>query len=225
MQILLVPGFMLDAEMWSDVRPALARFGHLVDVDTARDISIGAMAERATGSLTGPAIVIGFSMGGYVAREITYRAPDRIRGLALVATSSRSNTPQPATPVGRTGFRELSRSAVVRSLHPDHRSDELIARVQRMSSRLGGEVFERQSRLRRDDDTERLREIACPTLVVAAAQDELRSIEESRTLHDQIPGSAMTIIEQSGHLIPLEQPARLISAFSAAFEELLSPGN
>lgn len=223
MQILLVPGFMLDADMWSDIRPALERLGQLVYVDSTRDSSIDAMAERAVASLTGPAIVIGFSMGGYIARQITYRAPDRVRGLALVATSSRGSHPLPATAIGQKGFRELSRAAVARSLHPEHRNEALIARVQRMSNRLGGEVFERQSRLRRDDDTERLGEIVCPTLVVAAAQDELRSIEESQILQGKIPESTMIIIEKSGHLIPLEQPESLMTAFSRAFFELRSP--
>ena len=43
MQILLVPDLMLDADLWSDIRPALARLGHLVDVDTARENTVGGM--------------------------------------------------------------------------------------------------------------------------------------------------------------------------------------
>jgi pimeloyl-ACP methyl ester carboxylesterase len=223
MQILLVPGFMLDADLWSDIRPALGRLGQLVDIDTTQDSSIGEMAERAILSMTGPAVVVGFSMGGYVAREIAYRAPDQVCGLVLIATSSRGSASKAVTPLANRGFRELSRSAVARSLHPDHRTDELILRIQSMSSRLGGDVFERQSRLRREDDTARLRKIACRTLVVAAAQDQLRSMDESQTLHDQIPGATMSVIEQSGHLIPLEQPKKLLAAFSKAFGDLLAP--
>jgi pimeloyl-ACP methyl ester carboxylesterase len=36
--------------------------------------------------------VIGFSMGGYVAREIARIAPDRVQQLVLMATSSRGDT-------------------------------------------------------------------------------------------------------------------------------------
>lgn len=220
MDILLLSGFMLDADLWSDMRPGLARLGHVVDADTTRDGSIEAMADRAVRSMAWPTLLVGFSMGGYVARQIAYRAPERVLGLALIATSSRGSAPRPPTRLGRAGFRELSRGAVSRSLHPAHRSDELIARVQRMSNRLGGDVFDRQSRLRRDDDTARLGEIKCPTLVVAAANDELRSVEESVTLHEHIPQSTMTIIDRTGHLIPLEQPARLMAALDAAFRHL-----
>jgi hypothetical protein len=50
MDILLLPGFMLDADLWSDMRPGLARLGHVVDADTTRDGSIEAMADRAVRS-------------------------------------------------------------------------------------------------------------------------------------------------------------------------------
>lgn len=212
MDILLVPGFMLDADLWSDIRPDLERYGDLIDADMTRDLSIEAMAVRAVRSITAPAVVIGFSMGGYVARQIVYQAPDLVRSLALIATSSRGVAARPMTMIGQNGFRELSRSAVLRSLHPQHRSDDVIARVQRMSARLGGEVFYRQSQLDRVDDTELLSGISCPTAVIAAADDELRSVDESLTLHQNIPGSTMTVVEGSGHLIPLERPAALLAA-------------
>lgn len=218
MDILLIPGFMLDTDLWSNIRPGIARFGNIIDVDTTQDSTIEAMAARAVASIATPAIVVGFSMGGYVARQIAYQAPGLVRGLALIATSSRGSRPQPIMKPAANGFRELSRSAVVRSLHPEHRSEDRIERVQHMSRRLGGGAFFMQSRLRRDDDTKRLSEISCPTVVVAAAEDELRSVDESRTLHENIPNSTMTIIEGTGHLIPLERPAELM----AALQPLLS---
>ena len=145
--------------------------GRVIDADTSKDVSIENMAARAISALSGPAIIVGFSMGGYVAREIVYQAPERVKGLALVATSSLGDDPaRVRTPVEATGFRQLSRASVARSLHPDHRSKELIARVQQMSHRLGGTVFSQQSRMTRQEDTGRLGEIRCPTLIVAGAQ-------------------------------------------------------
>ncbi|CAO3438601.1 alpha/beta fold hydrolase [Azospirillum endophyticum] len=217
MDILLIPGFMLDADLWREVRPRLERFGRVVDADTMQDDTIQGMAARAAAMLSGPAVVVGFSMGGYVARELVYQAPDKVRALALVATSSRGDHGAEASAAAKSapGFRRLARASVIRSLHPDHRSDALVARVQAMSQRLGAGVFERQSRMRRHDDTLRLAQIRCPALVVAAAHDELRSVAESRTLHDGIAGSAMMIIERSGHLVPLEQPLQLANALEA----------
>jgi len=214
LNILLIPGFMLDAELWRDVRPALSSMGQVIDADTTRDDTIADMAARAIAALDEPATVIGFSMGGYVAREMVYQAPQLVRALALVATSSRSDGhAAPARP-DAPRFRQLGRGAVLRSLHPDHRSDAVVARVQEMSARLGAEVFSRQSRMVRNDDTEQLGLISCPTVVVAAADDELRTVAESQILHDGIAGSTMTIVERCGHLVPLEQPAALLEALS-----------
>jgi pimeloyl-ACP methyl ester carboxylesterase len=101
--------------------------------------------------------------------------------------------------------------AVASSLHPkDKDNAALIARVRDMSVRLGGEVFRRQSLLERTSDLARLHEIRCPTLVIAAAQDQLRSLDEARELHAGIPGAEFAVIEDSGHMIPIEAPGRLL---------------
>jgi pimeloyl-ACP methyl ester carboxylesterase len=75
--------------------------------------------------------------------------------------------------------------------------------------RLGGEVFRRQSMLERPGDLDRLHEIRCPTLVVAADHDGLRSMEEAKEMQAGIAGAAFAVIEDSGHMIPIEAPDRL----------------
>ncbi|NLR74391.1 alpha/beta fold hydrolase [Leeia aquatica] len=45
--------------------------------------------------------------------------------------------------------------------------------------------------------------------MIAAAQDETRSLTEAQELVERIPQARLTVIEHSGHLIPLEQPEAL----------------
>ncbi len=225
LNILLIPGFMLDGDLWRDVRPGLKDFGCLIDVDTTLDTSIEAIADRALASASQRAIIVGFSMGGYVARAIAYRAPKQVAALALIATSSRGDTASVAAARADAShltstFRRLSEGAIASSLHPDHRTDAMISRVQEMSERLGGGVLRRQSLIRRGDDTSRLAEIRCPTLIVAGAQDELRSKEEAETLCERIPDASLEVVEHSGHLIPLEQPQHLLQALGRLCREL-----
>jgi pimeloyl-ACP methyl ester carboxylesterase len=140
-----------------------------------------------------------------------------VRALVLIATSTRPDTPAVRQRKGAIGsaapsiaFSGLSRIAVATSLHPKDRDNEaLIERVRAMGTRLGGEVFRRQSMLERPADLDRLDAIRCPTLVVAAAQDQLRSLEEARELQAGIPGATLAIIEDTGHMIPIEAPDRL----------------
>jgi pimeloyl-ACP methyl ester carboxylesterase len=214
---------MLDADLWRDVEGGLRAFGPILHADTSRDGSIADMARRALEEAPAPFCVVGFSMGGYVAREIVRQAPDRVQALILIATSARGDTDVQlqrkaalAAQSPSTVFGGLSKPAVVSSLHPDRASDnELIARIQAMGARLGGEVFRRQSLLERHDERGSLGAIRCPTLVIAGAQDRLRSLDEARELNDGIAGSDLSVIDGTGHMIPMEKPEELVALIAA----------
>lgn len=220
---------MLDAELWRDVTAGLQAYGPILHADLSRDDSIANMAQRALAEAPASFILIGFSMGGYVAREIVRIAPDRVTALVLVATSARGDTgvqarrkAAAANRAAVSGFSGLSRAAVAASLHPDHAGDEALAgRIQAMGARLGGEVFRRQSMLDRRSDLDRLQEIRCPTLVIAGGQDGLRSIEEAEELHAGIAGSRIAVIEGTGHMIPMEAPDRLVDVIVSWLGEVV----
>ena len=217
MNIVLVPGYMLDDDLWADVAEALARVGGLSHADLSRDATIEEMASRLLEQAPEQFVLIGFSMGGYVAREVVRLAPTRVTGLILIATSSQGDTEvqaQRKATVARapssSKFGGLSRGAILSSLGPAHADEPLITRIRAMSVRLGGEVFRRQSSLVRTGDTDQLGSIGCPTLVVAAADDRLRSLDEAMELHAGIPGSTLAVIPNTGHMIPLEVPGELL---------------
>jgi len=205
--------------LWDGVADGLAPFGPVLHADLRMDATIEAMAARAVADAPDSFILVGFSMGGYVAREIVRLAPQRVRALVLIATSSRADSPSLRQSRGTVGtaaasvsFSGLSRTAIATSLHPEHAHDEaLIERVRAMGVRLGGEVFRRQSAIVRAGDRERLGEIACPTLVIAAGYDRLRSRAESEELQAGIPGAELAVIEDSGHMVPIEAPQALLS--------------
>lgn len=81
-----------------------------------------------------------------------------------------------------------------------------------MSERVGGTVFIRHALQERTGDLDRLTSIRCPTLIVAAERDGLRSLDESRELRDGIAGATMVVVEGTGHMIPIERPAELAAA-------------
>ncbi|WP_269713905.1 alpha/beta fold hydrolase [Caulobacter sp. NIBR2454] len=226
MPVVLVPGYMTDADLWTDVLPALERVGRVSHADVTRDDTVEEMARRLVADAPERFVLIGFSMGGYVAREAARLAPERVSALALIATSARGdNHIQAARRAAVAGqmkpeaFKGLSHGAVAASLRPG--ADEAqVERVRAMSRRLGAEVFRRQSLLVREDDLERLGEIACPTLVVAAGQDQLRTLDEARELADGIAGATLKVIEGSGHMIPMEAPDALSAVLSEWFAGL-----
>ena len=69
--------------------------------------------------------LIGFSMGGYIARQLAAEFPERVESLVLIASSLREDTPLEAEAkrksvqsLSPTTFKGLSRHAIARSLHP-----------------------------------------------------------------------------------------------------------
>ena len=225
--LLLLPGFMMDDDLWADVTPELQRWGPVAHADLGRDDSIPAMARRTLEQAPEAFLAIGFSMGGYVAREIARMAPGRIRGLVLVATSARPDGPgqarrKVAAAEGAGRFAGLSRGAVLSALHPERTHDQaLIRRVQAMAVRRGPMAFRRQSLLDRPGDADRLGDIRCPTLILAGADDRLRSAAEAEELHRGIAGSELGVVEGAGHLIPLEAPEAFVAAVARWLEKAL----
>lgn len=217
MTTLLIPGFMLDHTLWDDVLPLLpaaqpAQFADLATGDTIETMAAAVLA-RAPRTFT----LIGFSMGGYVAREIARMAPDRVTALALVATSARPDQPArvqqrvaAARHAAATAFHGLARGAIRASLHASRSGDTaMIERVRAMGERLGAGVFLRQSAVVRAGDLGSLGQIRCPTIVIGADGDQLRSVDESREQAAGIPGAELAIVAGSGHMIPLEAPQAL----------------
>lgn len=216
MTLLLIPGFMADATLWDAMTADLAPFGPLVATDFSRGEDIESMAAAILGDAPDRFIIVGFSMGGYVARELARIAPERVSALILIATSARGDAEElirqrrSALKAAPKAFKGLSRPAIVSSLHPDLATDEaMITRVRDMGLRLGGEVFHRQSAMARAGDLDRLDEITQPTLIIAADADRLRGSEEAEELHRGIARSTLIHIPDSGHMIPPEQPKAL----------------
>jgi pimeloyl-ACP methyl ester carboxylesterase len=216
MTLLLIPGFMADATLWDAMTDDLAPLGPMIATDLSRGEDIETMAAAILGDAPDSFVAVGFSMGGYVARELARIAPERVTALILIATSARGDTDElirqrrSALKAAPRAFKGLSRPAIVSSLHPDLAGDDaMISRVRDMGLRLGGEVFHRQSAMARAGDLDRLDEITQPTLIVTADADRLRGPEEAEELHQGIKGATLVHIARSGHMIPLEQPQAL----------------
>ncbi len=229
MSLFLIPGFMADATLWDDMAAALGAFGPLHHADLRHDATLAAMAQRALAQAPPSFVLVGFSMGGYVARLMARMAPQRVQALILIASSTRPDAPARrhskiaiGTAAQHLSFGGLSRAAIASSLHPLRRSNlALIERVRAMGVRLGGDAFQRQSLLERPDDRPYLHEIVCPTLIVAAANDQLRGLDEATELHVGIAGSTLEVIDDCGHMIPLEAPERLAALMTAWLQATL----
>jgi pimeloyl-ACP methyl ester carboxylesterase len=217
--LVLLPGFMLNEHLWDDMRDDLATLGSLTFGDIGQDIGIQAMADAVLRQAPERFVLLGFSMGGFVAQAVALKAPERVQALALLNTSSRPQTEHESLGTRaqielaqRTPFKGLTSRALASSLHPSLSTDRvLLDRLQAMALANGKEVFLRQLQTLRDSNAEDLQQLRCPVLIVASDQDRLRSVEESEEMAQQIAQARLEIIADCGHMTPMEKPRELFT--------------
>lgn len=217
--LVLLPGFMCDAELWRDMVPGLGKLGALHYGNVYQDDTLEDMARRVLDEAPKRFVLVGFSMGGFVARVLTLMAPERVSGVAFVASSAREYSEaererrrQGALPGDKP---KTASPGVALGLHPDREADPvLLDRLRSMQRRLGRDVRKLQSALIRKDGYADLERITCPSLVVACRQDRLRSFAETERMAKHLPHSRFEVIEECGHMAPLEKPRELAAILS-----------
>ena len=80
--------------------------------------------------------------------------------------------------------------------------------------------FEKQQRalLSRPDASGYLSRIRCPTAVIVGRQDLWSPVEQHEEIAAAIPGSVLTVIEDCGHMAPVERPDETTAALKAWLE-------
>jgi pimeloyl-ACP methyl ester carboxylesterase len=201
---------MCDSDLWRDMVPDLSRLGQLHYGNLFEDNTLEGMARRVLGEAPERFVLVGFSMGGFVARVLTLMAPERVTGVAFVCTSARgfSDEERSRRMAGRS--HPGGSNGVARGLHPDRERDPvLLDRLRGMQRRLGPEVWKRQAALVRLDGYAELERIACPAMVIAARQDRFRAFNETERMVRHLPRAHFDVIEDCGHMAPLEKPHEL----------------
>jgi len=215
-QILLLPGLLNDASLFTEQTVALSELGTVQIGDLTRSETIAELArdvldEAPEGSL----VLIGLSMGGYVAFEIMRQAPERVSALVLMDTSARPDTPEASATreeliaLAETDLEAVTERLLPRLSHPERMNLPTVGGVvQSMAASLGKDVFIRQQRaiMSRPDSRPTLAKINCPTLVICGRDDQITPPEMSEEIAAGIRHAELRIIEQCGHLSTLDQP-------------------
>jgi pimeloyl-ACP methyl ester carboxylesterase len=222
--LILLPALLCDARLWRAQADALAALAEVRVADLTRDDSLGGLAERVLAEAPPRFALAGLSMGGYVAMEITRRAPDRVERLALLDTNARPDTPeqrerrQDAIRIAESGgFDKIMPTMLPNLLHPDHLADTAITGlVKDMARSVGADAFIRQQSaiLARPDSRADLAAVTCPALVLCGREDALSPPDRHAEMADVMAGARMVVVERSGHLSAIEQPQAVAAAMA-----------
>jgi pimeloyl-ACP methyl ester carboxylesterase len=158
-----------------------------------RGASIDDWAAQLLREVDGQIVAVGASMGGYCALALARRAPERVVGLALVASRADADTFE------RRRFRleavtELRSGMPPPLAEPDANLEHLALAQEAMRDRL--------------DLTGIAASFGGPLLVCVGDQDELVTVDEARELAARALDGRIEVFADAGHFVAVDQPLR-----------------
>jgi pimeloyl-ACP methyl ester carboxylesterase len=170
-----------------------------------------------------PVVLVGHSMGGFIAQEAYARYPEKVKALALCFTSASFGGSD-------SGFAREFVAARTRPLDEGQTMSDIAARLmpslrgsasdpdgsalaQRIMSGIAPDTYRKAvAMLSTFDRRANLSRIAVPTLVVAGSDDKVAPAAVMARMAGQIRGAEYVLLEGCGHLGHMDQPG----AFNAA---------
>jgi pimeloyl-ACP methyl ester carboxylesterase len=226
--LMILPGLLEDADAFTAQIEALREKVNVIVADLTRAETIADLAKHALKQApAGKFSLAGHSMGGYVALEVMRQAPERVERLALLNTHARPDSLEATQ--NRRRLMELAEKdfpAVVQTLMQklvteEHLKDlDITGTITEMALGIGKEAFVRQEKaiIGRIDSRPHLPRIKCRTLVIAARQDQLMAVPLLEELSRSISRSTLAIVEDSGHMASIEQPAEVAQLLAGWLE-------
>ena len=220
--LLLLPGLNNTGAVFDEVRDALPRTVRAHAPDLPALETVEALADAVLAAAPPRFWLAGYSFGGYVALAVLARAPDRVRGIALVCALPGADTPaqvtkrQEAIAAAERGGYEDNAAGSKRPFHPESlQRPDLLARRRAIVQAYGAVRYIAHCRacIARPDRTALL-DGWRPTLLVTGSHDVVVPHASVQALAERIPGSQFERIEGAGHLVPLEQPAALANVLA-----------
>lgn len=178
-------------------------------------------AAEAIVELGEPLLVIGHSMGGYIAQSLAQRHPEKLRGLVLIATSPGGPRSEPVPETTTRAWlaaagaspEQYARTTMPLSFragwtdeHPDTFERLLASRLAHPTPQTTWRAqFEACQRfLSRGISPSTL---AVPTLVLHGSADRVVPVTNGRLLRAELPDVRYREIVEAGHLVHFEAPS------------------
>ena len=218
--VVLLPGMMCDERLFAFQAERLKQEPsgpfHVIIPRLDHAESVQGLAASILAETPSSFALCGLSMGGIVAMEMMAQAPYRIERLALMDTNPLAETAEGTVKRNRQikdvqagGLKQM----MAEEMKPHYLADSPNKQAHLdlcmdMALKLGKEVFVAQSLALRDrlDQTQTLRAVRCPTLILHGKEDRLCPPERHHLMQDLIPHARLVEVDGAGHLPPIEMP-------------------
>jgi 3-oxoadipate enol-lactonase len=232
--VVFVHSFPLDARMWSAQVEGLALHGYACitpdlpgfgaaplpssDLTPSLDVYANAVARALEGHP--PAVVVGLSLGGYVAFRLLARHPRRVRAVVLADTRAAGDAPEVkagrilnSSLVNRHGAGALIDKMLpmlVAPTSPQAARDRV--REIGAAQRPAAISFALLAMRDRADATPMLETLDRPTMFVVGEHDAITPPAEHRAMAARVKDASLVEIPGAGHMSNLEAPERFNQA-------------
>ncbi len=205
-------------------RDAVLRLG-LPDSDDFETI-----ARQLASQIPDGAVLVGMSMGSYLALAIQRLRPQAVAGLVLIGTNARADTPEAAESrrkaakwAQKVGMQPLADSLTDLMLGSGQSADRALReQIADMAEATGAAVFARHQHAlaTRPDQRSALPAMACPVLVITGSEDAITPPAVGEEVALSVPRGAQIIIQGAGHLPLLEAPRQVASLVTRFLADL-----
>jgi len=199
--LVLLPGMMCDARLFKHQVEFFSSARDVLVLPITEQDSVSCLADDIINKAPDTFALAGLSMGGIVAMDIMAKAPDRVERLALLDTNPLAE-PKETTRNRLLQIQQVEAGKLADVMRDEMKPLYLVEGPERqghldlcmeMAMTLGASVFIRQSTAlsSRVDQTETLRGIEVPTLVLCGKHDILCPVSRHEYMHQQIAGSQL----------------------------------
>lgn len=248
--VLFLHGFPFDHSIWSHVcsrgipgfrliAPDLRGLGRSELPDGAGPTTMELFADDLHALLeamgvTEKIVVVGLSMGGYVAMQFAGKYPDRLASVVLCNTKTTADPPtvaenrriQAENLRTKTNFLKTVADTMIPKLFAAKTQAERPEVVEKLRSIIEsnnplGAAAATLGMAQRSDTTELLRQIDVPVLVVCGSEDQFSPPKEMRPLAGFAKRGRYVEIADAGHLPVLERPEKFTETLVGFLGELV----
>ncbi|MDO8754611.1 MAG: alpha/beta hydrolase [Anaerolineales bacterium] len=164
----------------------------------------------------------GISMGSAIALTCALKYPKKIRGLALLGGGAKMRV---ASNILETAGNPHTFESTVEMINQNCFSANTPPGLVQLSKQnmlkmqppvLLGDFLA----CHEFDVTDQLKKIKIPALILCGAEDKMMPLKHSQSLHEGIASSQLYVLENAGHMVMLEQPARVANLLKQFMDAL-----
>ncbi|QLL16105.1 alpha/beta fold hydrolase [Pseudomonas chlororaphis] len=217
-KLVILPGWSNDGDrLWQYQIQHLAEQYDIETIVVSNQSNASDMADEVLRRAPETFILLGHSLGGFIAQHVAIKAPERVERLILVGTFP-GNVPDEQRTFFKQGMLEPLREGAIPEdywqtlnpscVDPERAEDGVLLAQMAAGQNLSCESLINQTNvlISAQDISEKLPAADMPTLIIYGAQDQLFSKTMQELMLDKLPNATLEVVEDCGHMPSIERP-------------------